>query len=641
MIPRCFGSVESDCDESGLDLDFWVSKGSNARSKTLEEWMSCTLVCMPGLSAQNHAAIVILIQAVIELVRGQLGLDLDLSVDPRPLAGSRDLGIEIGVRDTSRRGVIMFQAVVGLPSRPDLRNLVVIRDAVFKDKVGSRSRRDSRAILNSILEIDGCNVHLTSRSGMYYSVFSVSERIGRPLKLELDMLEREFRGNGGALTEGMRYVFRDVFSTMEILHGKGFSLNAAGIDDLFYEAGPHWSGGSVTLGNMGMGLVFDLQRAKCDQGSQKDKSVRMVGRSITEAFVGIDDRHVPADVNRKHLKQLQGKKQKAQSENGNQPCASVSVTGIKPADIAALWIDLCDHPTGHLESGEGRSSGSFSDQAQSSVVLNQARKSEDLRKILLGTLPQFAAEPQQREADLLSAVDKGKAATILFFKNKEQPLATARFGELAHDYLAVSDGTKEVSDFKISAHLALSTPFFPPQQEKLLLSGGLRMPVVRRVSENKAWITKMEKALHSYEDSEDSAPSQVDLVIEEGKGIGVRVVGTWKKGRGKKKRFAGWYVGRAVEGDVPCGGRRYIVSRAKDGLVRCDAEPCEKCPLQWFIEKGIPGPFVNSDSTPTLEVDREAAFVHEGLLWMPMYIVRDFTGFASWRYSLAQDSLRA
>jgi hypothetical protein len=482
---------------------------------------------------------------------------------------------------------------------------------------------------------------------MYCSVFSVSELTGCPLKLKLDMLEREFRDNGGELTEGIRHFFRDVFSTMEILHGKGFSPNADGIDELYYEAGQHFCGGSVTLGNMGMGLVFDLHRAKCDQGSQKDKSVRMVDRSITEAFVGSDVRHVPADVNRKHLKQLQGKLQKAQSENGDQPCASVSVTGIKPADIAQLWRDLCEHPTGHLESGEGRSRGSFSDQAQSSVVLNQARKSKDLRKILLITLPQFSArhdadaEPQQRKADLQLAVEKGRAATILFFKNKDQPLATARFGELAYDYLAVSDGTKEVSESKISAHLALSTPIFPPQQEKLLLSGGLRMPVVRRVLEHKDWITKMEKALRSYEDSEDSAPLQVDLVIEEGKGIGVRAVGEWRKGRGKKKKFAGWYVGRAVKGDLPCGGRRYIVSRARDGLVRCDAEPCEKCPLQWYIDRGIPGPFVNSDSNPTLEVDREKSFEHEGLLWMPMYILRDFTEFASWRYSLAQDSLRA
>jgi hypothetical protein len=442
MIPRCFGSVESDWDDYEIELESMfdnclLSKGSDARPKTLEEWMSCTLVCMPGLSAQNHAAIVTLIRAVIELVRGQLGLDLDLAVDPRPLAGSRDLGIEMEVRDSSRRGVIMFQALVGLPSRSDLRNSVVIRDAVFKDKVGSRSRRDSQAILSSILEIDGCGTHLTSKSGIYCSVFSVSERIGRALKLELDMLEQEFRFNGGVLTEGMRYVFRDVFSTMEIIHGKGFSPNTAGIDELFYEAGGHRCGGSVTLGNMGMGLVFDVHREKCDQGSQKNASIRAADRSVTEAFVESDVRNVPDTVNKRHLKQIQGKLQKAQSENGNQPCASVSVTGITPAEIAALWIDLCDHPTGHLESGEGRSSGSFSDQAQYSVVLNQARKSKDLRKILLGTLPQFSAEPHQQKADLLSAVEKGKAATIMFFKNKEQPLATARFGELAYDYLAV------------------------------------------------------------------------------------------------------------------------------------------------------------------------------------------------------------
>ena len=650
MTPRCLGS-ELDMDESGLELDSLfgnclVSTGSMARSKkTLEEWMSCALMCMPGLGAQHYAASLPLIRTVLELVRNQLGLQVDISVDPRPLAGSRDLGIEIEIRDTvsSSWGVIMFQALLRQPSLADLRNSVVVRDAVFKEKIGYRSRRDSREILPSILKIDHCTAHLTSESGKYCAVFSVSARKGHPLRKQLDLLTREFRESGGILNEGMRYVLRDLFAAIEFLHEKGFSPNVAGIDELFYDAGQHFCGGSVTLGNMGMGLIFDVMRPQCNQGNQKDTSIRLANRLITESYLDSNTSDVPADVNKKHLQQI---KQKAQSlsETGNEPCESVSVTGIKPAEIARLWNDFCVHPTGHLESGEG---GSFSGQAQSSVVLNQARrKSRDLQNILLETLSQFSArldadaEPQQQKADLQSAVDKGKEATILFFKNKDQPLATGRFGELAYDYLAVSDGTNKVSESQISAHLAISTPIFTPEQEQQIVSCGLRMPVVRRILKHSGWTTKMEKALQGYQ--EDDEPLQVDLVIEEGKGIGVRVVGKWTKGQGKKRRFAGWYVGRAVRGDVPCGGRRYIVSRVADGTVRCDAEPCEKCPLQWYIDQGIPGPFVNSEShTATLELDRDAAFEHDGLQWIPMFIKRDFTGFASWKYSLAQDSLFA
>ena len=144
MTPRCLGS-ELDRDESGLELDSLfgnclVSTGSKARSKkTLEEWMSCAFMCMPGLGAQHNAATLPLIRTVLELVRNQLGLEVDLSVDPRPLAGSRDQGIEIEIRDTvsSSWGVIMFQALLRQPSLADLRNSVVVRDAVFKEKVGS------------------------------------------------------------------------------------------------------------------------------------------------------------------------------------------------------------------------------------------------------------------------------------------------------------------------------------------------------------------------------------------------------------------------------------------------------------------------------------------------------------------------
>ena len=56
----------------------------------------------------------------------------------------------------------------------------------------------------------------------------------------------------------------------------------------------------------------------------------------------------------------------------------------------------------------------------------------------------------------------------------------------------------------------------------------------------------------------------------------------------------------------------------------------------------ITGPFYNSDTNdPKLGLDRDVQFEDEGLLWIPMYILCDFHGFASWSYALSLASLRA
>ena len=635
MTPRCLGSCGSDFEDFPLDLDtafFDLSSSNVSKSslKSLDLWISCALNFMSGLTDQDHTPVEALIRAVVEFVQIKLGLELDRSVVPRPLPGSLELGIEFEVRNSYGWGVVLLQAVLGQPSRSDYRNLVVLRDAAFNQELGARSRRDSKELVSTVMKTDGCSAHQTSQSGKYCAVFTVVDRKGLPVNTVLEELEQNFRGNGRVLTEDIRYFLRDIFGTMNIFQEKGYQMHVNCIKELFYDR--HFSGGSVTFGNMGMGTVVRQARTHIQKG------VRMANRLITEAFVSCPARDVPADVNRSHLRELRKKRNDSQNFSVSEPRAkvSVTVTGIPSSCIKSLWNDMCQNPTGHLEIDEGVSSGSLSGQALSPCLAHQA--------ILWDILPRFASSeadmgPQlpRRKQALHSALKEGREATVRFFHNEKQPMATERLSELAYKYLAME--TLDVS--QICTEHALAMPTFLPEQERLLRTEGLRMTVGRCVRENAAWVAKMKSALRGYED-EDAEPLQADLVIEGDKGVGVRVVGTWMKSKGKKKRFGGWYVGRAVRGDLPLGGRRYIASSARNGTVRCDAEPCEKCPLQWYIDKGITGPFYNSDTKdPKLGLDRDVQFEDEGLLWIPMYILCDFYGFASWSYALSLASLRA
>jgi hypothetical protein len=101
----------------------------------------------------------------------------------------------------------------------------------------------------------------------------------------------------------------------------------------------------------------------------------------------------------------------------------------------------------------------------------------------------------------------------------------------------------------LSLDVAVSTPVHTPEQEANIQGEGLRMPVNRLVlGKDEEWVVKADKALQGYDDHD---PGSVDLVVEQGKGVGVRVVGTWQKGgQGSKKRFGGWYCGPAVKGPL-------------------------------------------------------------------------------------------
>ena len=73
----------------------------------------------------------------------------------------------------------------------------------------------------------------------------------------------------------------------------------------------------------------------------------------------------------------------------------------------------------------------------------------------------------------------------------------------------------------------------------------------------------------------------------------------------------------------------------------CDAEACRTLSLEWLIEKGLAGPFVNGElnlGACNLELLKEFWFQHEGLIWIPMRVKNTFQdAYCAWKYDHAAD----
>lgn len=610
------------CDTFGYELD-----------RPYEDYIRIAVGC---IILPNQDAISSLIKIAVETVQAELELCADLSYAPRKLEGGRDRVVQLQFKNSKFPAVLLLEVLhvqEGKARVDDLRNSAVIRDAVYNAQIRNRFRRDPAGTgqVPLPMTLKGCDVCTAIRS-QYRAVFSISERRGLTVRRVLEEHAVHFRIGNGALTESFRYFLRDLFGHLNRWHSKGLHLNFIDFDDLFYEHGAQGCGGRITVGNIGRGCVFDVERPDCDQGSRSNTTVKIQSRLVTEAYAEAGRQEVPITVDKSHLKRVRN----AVVERGVPECEQSPVSevrGISSDQLNEVWTSLVGKPVGLLEmdAKHGIGEGNW--------------RQKDLRAVLQGILPCFSAacfspaEAKMARERLEAALGMGEAATIAFFMNPEQPLATSRLGKLAHEFL--SPGSSNPDPKSVVTAPALNMPIFPPKAEHQLLNQGLRLQVGRCVLQDVEWRKKMCKALKDYEEEADQL--QVDLVIEEGKGVGVRVVGEWTKHPDKKKkRFGGWYAGKVVRGDVQFSGCAFIVSRADDNEVRCDAEACEMCPLEWFINHGITGPFINSDTgNPNLGLDRKEWFEHDGLIWIPMYVMKDFTGFASWNYKLHLASLHA
>jgi hypothetical protein len=107
--------------------------------------------------------------------------------------------------------------------------------------------------------------------------------------------------------------------------------------------------------------------------------------------------------------------------------------------------------------------------------------------------------------------------------------------------------------------------------------------------------------------------------------------------------FFGFYIGVAGEGRS-----RYVASAPGQGKAvvgeRCDAAPCKDLPLSWYIESGVPCPFINaanSDAEANITLHRTAVFAHnwngKKLVCIPMGVCDSIPdkSFTAWIYPFA------
>jgi hypothetical protein len=214
-----------------------------------------------------------------------------------------------------------------------------------------------------------------------------------------------------------------------------------------------------------------------------------------------------------------------------------------------------------------------------------------------------------------------------------QPAARRRFAQLLA--LGLRKGTRVAALEELSLLPAVSLPVYDPRQEVLLKGEGIpvllnRYPIPGDEFKEKAGSAIRKAGLHI-------CPQRRVLLINEGeKGVGVRVDGRFEPGC-----FFGFYIGIAGEGHG-----RFVVSTPGRGVVseRCDAEPCKELPLSWFIENGVPCPFINAADSPAeanTVLYRDQLFYHnwngKKLICIPMGVrdVIEDASFASWFYSFA------
>jgi hypothetical protein len=181
----------------------------------------------------------------------------------------------------------------------------------------------------------------------------------------------------------------------------------------------------------------------------------------------------------------------------------------------------------------------------------------------------------------------------------------------------------------------VSCPFYTPGHEKQLAGDGIRVLLEQHPIKDVEFKAKADDAIRKAGLRVDGAQRWVLLINEGGKGVGVRVVG-----RFERRQFFGYYIGIEGEG---CG--RYSVATPGRGEVgqKCDAAPCKDLPLSWFIESGVPGPFINSATLAEVNIYlfRDHLFYHnwngKRLVCIPMGVCKiiEDASYAAWDYPFA------
>ena len=214
----------------------------------------------------------------------------------------------------------------------------------------------------------------------------------------------------------------------------------------------------------------------------------------------------------------------------------------------------------------------------------------------------------------------------------QQPAGLRRFAQLLA--LGLREGTRGAVLHELSLMPGVSHPIYSPVQEGQLAGEGIHVTLEPYPITGDEFKAKADAAIRKAGLRVDDARKWVCLINEGEKGVGVRVVG-----RFELLWFFGFYIGIAGEGHG-----RFVVSTPGQGEMgkRCDAAPCKDLPLSWFIENGVPCPFINaaaSTAEANIHLYRENLFFHDWngkkLVCIPMGVCKviEDASFASWFYS--------
>ena len=470
------------------------------------------------------------------------------------------------------------------------------------------------------------------------------------------------------LTEPLRWLSLGLHETVEALHEKGFRLIVLFLNCFAYNPDTD----VVQLIQAGFGALFDEARAKCNESSFKGGTGPTLMSRMQTGFY-VRNGRAPASVDVGNLKTLhdasepegcdgQGRGDDTHADDQRAAAEVDSLLGRQPQDEVNLPLNSLlgwwrakqrGKPCGMLVNTDN-----FLDPVMNPFQVGTDRpldadalRASDMHQVSLELIRWFRPVPKDKPAawkrDLQKILEKSveiaEIEMVTFLESAgtkfRQPAAVKRLAQ--HLVMSLHRETRDRFIEETASSPFCATPIHTPEGEAQLSDeeGGIPLKIqLYPLDGDPQWKDKAMKSLTKAGfDMPGLArlsahPRNACLKNEPDKGVGVFGKGEWDKGT-----FALWYVGRARQHGI----RRYSVALQDGSWQYCDAEACRMLRLEWLIEKGLAGPFVNGELNPgacNLELVKDSWFEHEGLIWIPMRVKNTFKdAYCAWKYDHAAD----
>ena len=536
------------------------------------------------------------------------------------------------------------------------RNSAIVRGALFATQLIARFRRSRWEDGHPVGEpgnVWRSQVH--AKSVVFSTVVAFS---GVPMDMYFRENFAEQCAQQRLLTEPFRWFSLGLFEALEAVHSKGFRMVNLFLECFAYNAQTD----TVQLIQPGFGVLLEEDKPKCDQGSFKSGTGPTYMSRQSTNYYAEEGRagSAPRSVDRKHLAALQ---QAAGEEEGGDSVAEINALLARPGEVEVPSKKLLGWSQGAQRGTPWGMLGAPGDKildqdlnpykpGRDAALDAAALRALDMHQLNVEIVSFFQPRPPGGEPldrwkrDLMAVLNQpipeAEIAMAAFLARDSdgfrQPAALARLSQ--HLVWSLHQETRVPFIAEMSSSPFLATPVYSPELEAQLESaGGIPMTIrVDALPGDGEWMAKaaerLKKAGFKRADLDKlrSNPRKGCLKNEPGKGVGFCGHGKWVEGS-----FGLWYVGPKRQHGI----RRFSVALQDGAGDYCDGEPCRKLPLNWLIEHGLAGVFVNGDMDSkccNLELLRECSFEHEGLIWIPMRVKIAFRdAYGAWKYDHAAD----